>query len=128
LPRGRPRGSKNKETPIFTDTPSKEGSKSSYPRDILSLIRLCSRYNVSEVKCGDFFVSFHGPKAPGVGQMSKAVGVKTSAPKVENLPPEVIRDEFERLLMIEDPVAFEQQQIDADIQRGHLETKDNYGS
>jgi hypothetical protein len=141
MPRGRPKGSKNKTKIEFTQDwelgeykpvpPKKvltgkvslnpaEVPPSSKSLDIHAIIRLCSKNNVSHLKMGDFFVSFHGPEAPGIGQMSKANGMKPSA-KVEDLLPEVmaLKEEFDtRQLMIDDPVAFEQQQIDMDMERG----------
>lgn len=142
MARGRPKGSKNRVKIEFTpdwelgDKPDPNKSIPWNPElikekitkaeaspkvlDICAIIRICSKFNVASLKTSDFFVSFHGPNAPGVGQMSHANGVKSVAAEVE-LPPEVaaLKEDFDRSqLMIDDPVAFEQQQIDADIQRG----------
>lgn len=152
MPRGRPKGSKNKVksqdfnqvvSNYLTDASrgssieeiysnvklpkkTKEYKKpvevppSSKSLDIHAIIRLCSKFNVSSLKTGDFFVSFHGPNAQGIGQMSNANGMKPSAPKVDELPEVMaLKEDFDtRQLMIDDPVAFEQQQIDMDMERG----------
>lgn len=96
-------------------------------RDICDIIKTCAQSGVASLKWGDFHVSFAFPSQPVIVDLPKttADGFASQASeqelsvdsKLSTVDRELLEDMARAQLIIDDPLAYEQAMVDAQLRR-----------